>query len=467
MKRTNNQTNLLIQLSVVAVDFILLNTVLAASTLISDWMKGYTWVCLIACNLAMAIAEYQFPPMVQKRIISAGNIVKRIIQLTLTQAIVAYVILKVSNYQAPTGRVLLVLGGILAAVLLVSRLIERLYIKRFRSAGRNTRTVVFVGSDPELQKVYTRLVTDTTTGYRFLGYYANEKMTWTPKGAVFARLGTVEDLLNGLKDGSANIGDELYLCVSRREGQLIRTLSKYCERHMKRFFFVPVAEETQRVALRREEIEELEIYAAYESPLLSPLNKIIKRLFDIIFSGLFLLSSAILYPIIAIVIKLQSPGPILFRQKRTGLDGETFTMFKFRSMHVNAEADTLQATKDDPRKFPFGSWMRRTNIDELPQFWNVLMGDMSVVGPRPHMLAHTEMYSELIDKYMVRHFVKPGITGWAQVTGYRGETRELWQMEERVRRDIWYMEHWTVWLDIRIVWLTVKGMFIGGHQEAY
>ena len=116
-----------------------------------------------------------------------------------------------------------------------------------------------------------------------------------------------------------------------------------------------------------------------------------------------------------------------------------------------------------PRKYPFGNFMRKTNIDELPQFLNVLKGNMSIVGPRPHMLAHTEMYSGLIDKYMVRHFVKPGITGWAQVTGFRGETKELWQMEGRVKRDIWYMEHWSIWLDIRIIWLTIKTIFV--HDE--
>ena len=132
-------------------------------------------------------------------------------------------------------------------------------------------------------------------------------------------------------------------------------------------------------------------------------------------------------------------------------------------MHVNKDADTEQATKEDPRKFKFGNFMRKANIDELPQFFNVLKGDMSIVGPRPHMLYHTDVYSKLISKYMVRHFSKPGITGWAQVTGYRGETKELWQMEERVRRDIWYIEHWSFWLDIKIILMTVKSVF--KHDE--
>ena len=129
-------------------------------------------------------------------------------------------------------------------------------------------------------------------------------------------------------------------------------------------------------------------------------------------------------------------------------------------MHINKDADKLQATENDPRKFPFGDFMRKSNLDELPQFFNVLQGRMSIVGPRPHMLKHTEEYSEQIGKYMVRHYVKPGITGWAQVTGYRGETKKLWQMEERVRRDIWYIEHWSIWLDFRIMWLTGKSIFI-------
>ena len=135
-------------------------------------------------------------------------------------------------------------------------------------------------------------------------------------------------------------------------------------------------------------------------------------------------------------------------------------------MKVNAQSDTLQATLHDPRKTRFGNFLRKCSIDELPQFINVLLGDMSVVGPRPHMLKHTEQYSQLINKYMVRHFVKPGVTGWAQVTGFRGETHELWQMEGRVQRDIWYIEHWTFMLDLYIIYKTVRNA-LEGEKEAY
>ena len=217
--------------------------------------------------------------------------------------------------------------------------------------------------------------------------------------------------------------------------------------------------ETLGINLKRELIDDVEVYVTYENPLGNPANRFVKRLFDIVVSFLALLVMLPFLPILAIIIKSQSPGPIFFKQLRTGIDGHDFMMYKFRSMHVNSDADKVQATKDDPRKYAFGNFMRKTNIDELPQFWNVLKGDMSIVGPRPHMLAHTEMYSQLIDKYMVRHFMKPGVTGWAQVTGFRGETSELWQMEGRVKRDIWYMEHWSIWLDIRIIWLTFKSLF--------
>ena len=208
------------------------------------------------------------------------------------------------------------------------------------------------------------------------------------------------------------------------------------------------------LSIRREPLELLE-------------NRIVKRSFDIVCSLLFLCTLfPIIYIIVGLAIKVSSPGPVFFKQKRSGEDGREFWCYKFRSMRVNAQSDTLQATECDPRKTRVGDFIRKTNIDELPQFINVLKGNMSLVGPRPHMLKHTEEYSHLINKYMVRHFVKPGITGWAQVTGFRGETKELWQMEGRVQRDIWYIEHWTFILDLYIMYKTVYNV-IRGDKEAY
>ena len=189
-----------------------------------------------------------------------------------------------------------------------------------------------------------------------------------------------------------------------------------------------------------------------------------KRCFDLLFCLIGLPFFLIAFVILGPIIYFTDRGPVFYNAPRLGYKGKIFKMFKFRSMKVNADADRLQATKDDPRKTKWGEIMRKTNIDELPQFLNVLMGDMSVVGPRPHMLLHTEEYSALIDKYMVSHWVKPGITGWAQVSGARGETQELWQMEDRIKKDIWYIENWSPSLDIKIMIKTVTNVFKGDKQ---
>ncbi|MDO4756358.1 MAG: exopolysaccharide biosynthesis polyprenyl glycosylphosphotransferase, partial [Parabacteroides sp.] len=237
--------------------------------------------------------------------------------------------------------------------------------------------------------------------------------------------------------------------------------------NMIRFFFVPDFYRNLKKSLVMEMMEFIPLMTVRREPLQAIYNRGLKRTFDIVFSLIVLLTVfPLLYVIAGILIKLSSPGPVLFTQKRTGLYGQDFMCYKFRTMKVNQDADVLQAVKDDPRKTKIGNFLRRTNLDEFPQFINVLLGNMSVVGPRPHMLKHTEQYSALIDKYMVRHLVKPGVTGWAQVTGYRGETKTLEQMEGRVKRDVWYIENWTFFLDLKIIVVTVLNMF-KGEKNAY
>ena len=189
----------------------------------------------------------------------------------------------------------------------------------------------------------------------------------------------------------------------------------------------------------------------------------LKKATDKILSGAGLVVLSPVFAGIAIAIKAEDgfTAPVFFKQKRTGFKGKEFNCYKFRTMKVNANSDQLQASRHDPRKTRVGEFLRKTSLDELPQFINVFVGDMSVVGPRPHMVKHTQDYSKIIDKYMLRHLIKPGITGWAQVNGYRGETRELWQMERRVEYDVWYIEHWNFWLDIKIIFLTVVNAFRG------
>jgi putative colanic acid biosynthesis UDP-glucose lipid carrier transferase len=196
-------------------------------------------------------------------------------------------------------------------------------------------------------------------------------------------------------------------------------------------------------------------------------NRIKKRVLDVVISAtVSLLILSWLIPLLGVIIKLESKGPILFAQTRTGRNNKPFRCLKFRSMFINAESDTMSATKNDSRVTKIGAFLRKTSLDEFPQFWNVLRGEMSLVGPRPHMVKHTSDFSKMVDHYMIRQFLKPGITGWAQINSFRGEITDPIQIKRRVASDIWYLEHWNIWLDLRILFLTVYQVFTA-NDHAY
>lgn len=205
----------------------------------------------------------------------------------------------------------------------------------------------------------------------------------------------------------------------------------------------------------------------YQNKLNGTISRIVKRTFDLIASTFFLcLFFPFIFIIVAILIKTTTRGPIIFKQKRTGQQGKEFFIYKFRTMEKNDEADFIQATSNDCRTTKVGNFLRKTSIDEIPQFINVFLGDMSLVGPRPHMIKHTEEYSQLVPDFSVRQWVKPGITGWAQVTGLRGEIKSTEHITRRVQADIWYIEHWSFLLDLRILFMTVANT-LRGDEEAY
>ena len=343
------------------------------------------------------------------------------------------------------------------------RIAARKSIKQFRAKGNNLRFVVLVGSTENNMELYHELTENNWTGFKVNGYFDFEPNPLFPPECKY--LGKPEEVTDYLKRNN-NI-HYLFCCLPSRYGKTIRTIIDYCENHVVHFYSVPNLHNYLHNRVYLQMIGNVPTLSLRPDPLSLLGNKILKRTFDIVFSLTFLCT---LFPIILIIVtivtKITMPGPIFFRQKRNGLNDKEFYCYKFRSMKVNAQADTLQATKDDPRKTRWGNIMRKTNIDELPQFINVLLGDMSIVGPRPHMLKHTEEYSKLINKYMVRHFVKPGITGWSQVTGFRGETKELRDMEGRIRGDIWYIEHWSFGLDLFIIYKTVANA-IHGEKNAY
>lgn len=259
---------------------------------------------------------------------------------------------------------------------------------------------------------------------------------------------------------------EVYVSLSPDRMGDVKNLLNAAEKQCLRLKFVPdLSSGTAHFNI--EHFGGFPVLSARAEPLENIENRVKKRFFDVFFSltvVIFILSW--LYPLLAIIIKSQSKGPVLFKQLRSGRDNKPFYCYKFRSMRMNNDSDKKQASMHDDRITPIGRFMRKTSLDELPQFFNVLQGKMSVLGPRPHMLSHTEEYRALIDQYMVRQFLKPGISGWAQVNGFRGETREPALMEKRVEHDIWYMENWSVMLDIRIIFMTVINIF-KGEENAY
>lgn len=261
--------------------------------------------------------------------------------------------------------------------------------------------------------------------------------------------------------------DEIYCSVADMKDHELSELIDFADNNMKQVKFIPDNKNIFSKKLKFEYYDYIPILSLRDIPLDDPLNAFMKRFFDLLFSLLvivFLLSW--LTPLIALIIKLESDGPVFFRQRRHGMNSREFYCYKFRSMAMTSDADQKQATKGDMRITRIGKFIRKTSIDELPQFYNVFLGQMSVVGPRPHMVKHTNLYGQQIDKYMVRHFVKPGITGLAQTRGYRGEIETDSDIINRVKFDIFYIENWSLALDIKIVGQTVINA-VRGEEKAY
>lgn len=347
--------------------------------------------------------------------------------------------------------------------LFVSRVLFMKALKYIRFQGYNFKNVIIVGANDTGEHMRKILSKDLTYGYRVLGFFDD-------KVDPFAFISS--PLLGGfdaIPDYIINENvDEMYIALHIDNIKIINQLTELCERYMVRIKFIPDFQLYTKS--RKVEIsfyENTPVLMLRKEPLEITSNLLLKKAFDLGFSFLVIvLIFPWLFPILMILIKLDSPGPVFFKQERSGRDNNAFGCLKFRTMRVNASADKLQATLGDKRVTKIGAFMRRTNMDELPQFLNVFWGNMSVVGPRPHMLMHTEQYSELINNYLVRHYAKPGITGWAQVNGFRGETKALIDMKDRVDYDIWYIENWSLLLDLKIIYKTVLNVF-RGEKNAY
>ena len=335
-------------------------------------------------------------------------------------------------------------------------------IHYYRRSGYNYKRVVILGSGDLSKQLFNYFTSDIAIGVRVKGIFSVDETAHRNMNNV------VYDKLENYKQFVLeNSIDEIYYTMPLTYTKKIKNIIDFCDKNLIRFRIIPDFRGFLFKKVNIDFLNDVPVITLRDEPLTDFINKFLKRLFDIIFSAIviiFILSW--LFPILALIIKSTSKGPVLFKQKRSGIDNIVFNCYKFRSMTQSLDADSKQATKGDSRITRIGAFMRRTSLDEFPQFINVFFGEMSVVGPRPHMLFHTEEYSKLIKKYMVRQLVKPGITGLAQVRGFRGETRKLKDMEGRVRLDVWYIENWSLILDINIIFLTIRNA-IKGDEKAF
>ncbi|WP_149206435.1 undecaprenyl-phosphate glucose phosphotransferase [Flavobacterium johnsoniae] len=395
------------------------------------------------------------------RIERIESILKRTIRKVIIHASIISIIVVYLKFSDLSRLRLLYFYLFFFVILLVSRYISMKLLKEIRAKGYNFRKIIIVGANETGERMRKILAKDLTYGYKFLGFF-DEKADPVFSDQVIGGFDEIQDFIVQKEV------DEMYVALHIDDIAVINKLVKICEQNMVRIKFVPDFQlYTKSSKVEITFYENTPVLMLRREPLEFVTNKLIKKAFDVCFAGLvILLIFPWLFPIVMLIIKLESPGPVFFRQKRSGRDNRPFICLKFRSMYVNDLAHNKQAGKGDSRVTKFGAFIRKTSIDELPQFFNVFWGDMSVVGPRPHMINLAKEYSELINNYLVRQFAKPGITGWAQVNGYRGETKELSDMENRVEYDIWYIENWSLLLDIKIIVRTVINI-LKGEENAY
>lgn len=328
-----------------------------------------------------------------------------------------------------------------------------------RRLGYNTRRVAVVGSLPAGINLLKGFAEEPWMGFIVLGYYNSEPLM-NVSGINFC--GNFDKLINDARDGKI---DRIYIAMNMQEEARIKKIVQQLTDTTCSVLLIPDIFTFNILQARTEEINGVPVVPLFDTSL-SGINMIFKRLEDVIVSTVILILISPVLLIISVAVKFSSPGPVLFRQLRYGMDGKPIRVWKFRSMRVmENDKNVVQATKNDIRVTKVGKFLRSTSLDELPQFFNVLCGQMSVVGPRPHAVAHNEQYRALIQGYMLRHKVKPGITGLAQINGWRGETDTLEKMEKRIEYDLLYIRGWSIWLDLKIIFLTVFKGFI--NKSAY
>ncbi|WP_299757626.1 undecaprenyl-phosphate glucose phosphotransferase [uncultured Pontibacter sp.] len=331
-------------------------------------------------------------------------------------------------------------------------------LRIYRRRGYNLRKVIIAGRNEMALELEQFFKSHPEFGYEFIGFFHNGAVP----GNKFK--GQVSDIENFIKQHEVH---EIYCCPFELSEQETIKLLSISDDNLLRIKFLPEPLSYTHQQLKMDFYDALPVLMVRAIPLDDVVNKFFKRVFDIVFSlTVVVLLLSWLLPILALLIKVNSKGPVFFKQVRSGLDNKTFNCYKLRTMYVNSEANSQLAQRGDSRITRIGAFLRKTSLDELPQFFNVLFGQMSIVGPRPHMLKADEEYAMVAEKYKVRHFVKPGITGLSQVRGYRGDTTENYQIRGRTKLDIFYLENWSFFLDLKIIFYTIYNV-VKGEENAF
>lgn len=331
------------------------------------------------------------------------------------------------------------------------------YLKKYRLMTHNNyRNAVIIGYTQEALRLKEVFENRKDYGYRFQGFFSDKKQNPEVKGRI-------DDIKPFIIDNKI---DEIYCSLNEISNEKLKELVEFADDNKKTIKFIPDTKDIFSKNLKIDYYELFPVLSLQKTQLHNPAIKGLKRFFDILFS-LFVIVFVLswLIPLVGIIIKIESNGPIFFKQGRPGIDEKEFFCYKFRSMKINGTTER-EASRNDPRVTKTGKFLRKTSIDELPQFFNVLLGDMSVVGPRPHLWSQNKAYASKIKKYMVRHYVKPGITGLAQVKGYRGEIETDEDMINRIKYDVFYIENWSFAMDLKIIFQTVVNIF-KGEEKAY
>jgi putative colanic acid biosysnthesis UDP-glucose lipid carrier transferase len=393
------------------------------------------------------------------RISSIRSEMIEIIQVWIAVFILILAMAFLSKTSANFSRRVMLTWLVLAPLCLIGlRLVARGLLHELRRHGRNTRTVAVVGVNRVAFDLVKRINDARWAGLVFKGYYDDSPVDFSDSEKLVDLAGDVSRLLRQARAGEIDI---VYVALPMHAEQRIIELVNALSDTTASVYFLPDFFIFDLVHARWVDFNGIPVVSIVETPFYG-VDGLIKRIEDVVLGSIIITVIAIPILAIAIAMKLTSPGPIIFKQRRYGLNGEVLYVWKFRSMTVCEDGFNVpQAKRDDARITPLGAFLRRTSMDELPQFFNVLQGTMSVVGPRPHAVAHNEEYRRLIQGYMLRHKVKPGITGWAQVNGWRGETDTLEKMQKRVEFDLQYIREWSLWLDLKIVWMTIWGGFKG------